>query len=184
MPGIFCLLAVWVAIAVALRAVQSRKPTVNSVLAMLESRPAAGETADVRRAWIGAFSSRLARLDMDSRHLVLMNPRLRAVFLELSPEDRSYFLKVTETPWMREFVEGSKEWSKRLYKGLMTLSLSELEDQENGSRARIEARLASPAIEAVKKDGIEAYLKDTDPLTMFDIRPLIERIQKNCQMGR
>ncbi len=184
MPSILCLLAVWLGVSQAVRMLSSGKPSAAATLALLDARPGAAEGAETRHAWIALISSRLAGLDLDSRHLVLMDSRLRSAFSEMSPEDQTHFLKATETPGLREFIEGSKRWSMSRYERLIAVAMAELEEQKPGSNARLLASLTRPAEEAIRKDGLEAFLKDTDPLTRFDTRPFIERLQKYSQMAR
>lgn len=183
MPIIICLLAVWGGVAVTLRAVQSGKPTVNSALAILESRPGAGEPADVRRAWIDSFASHLAKMELDARHKILMDPRLRSAFVDMPSDDQSFYLGATQTPGMAEFIEGAKTWSPAHFNRLLPASLAELEELHCGARARFESLIATPSAGQNENSGIAALLVETDPLTQFDARPLIERVQKNSQMG-
>jgi len=181
MPGIFCLLVVWAAVSVSVRAVQSRKPTVHSALAMLESRPAAGEPAAVRRAWITSFAAHLAKLELDPRHVVLMDPRLRLAFAGMPPDDQAFYLDTTQTPEMAALIAGTKMWSPARLNRLLSASLAELEELKSGSRDRFESLMANHPVGQTGNGGIAAQFIETDPLTQFDARPLIERIQKNSQ---
>ncbi len=188
MPGILCLLVVWLGVVAAVRLVSSGKPSVASTLKLVEAWPAGAVNDEARRRWIELFSSHLSALDLDARHLVLMEPRLRSVFIEMSPEDQSHFLKATEPPGMRELIEGSKRWNGGRCARLVQPAVADLEALKTGSSARFQAMfvadlsIAEPAIETV---GIEGIFKGTtDPLTRFDTRPLVERIQKHSQMGR
>lgn len=182
MSGIFCLLVVWAAVAVALRAVQSRKPTVTSALAMLDSRPGAGAPADIRRAWITSFAAHLAKLDLDSRHVILMDPRLRSAFVGMPPDDLAFYLDATQTPEMAALIEGAKTWRPGRVDRLLTASLAELEELKSGSRDRFESLMANHPVGQTGNGVIAAlFIEETDPLTLFDARPLIERIQKNSQ---
>ena len=187
MPSILCLLVVWLGVFLAVRMVSSGKPSAATTLKLLDAWPAAGN-AEARRAWIALISSRLSDLDLDSRHLVLMDPRLRTVFLEMSPEDQSYFLKAVELPGLRTFIEASKGASGGRFGRLLRPAAADLEALKSGSSARFEALLVfdlALAESTIKKVGIEGGFKDpTDPLTRFDLRPLIERMQKYSQMGR
>lgn len=187
-PSILCLLVVWLGVSVAVRMVSSGKPSAAATLKLLDEWPGAAGNAERRQAWIALISSRLSHLNLDSRHLVLMDSGLRSVFLEMSPEDQAYFLTATQPPKMKELVEGSKRWSSGRCVRLMEPALADLEELKTGSAARFKAMLvvdlaiAEPAIEKV---GIEAVFKrPADPLTRFDTRPFIERIQKYAQMGR
>ena len=95
-PSIVCLLALWLGVIAVVRIISSGKPSAASTLALLDSRPADGANESARREWIDLLASRLAALDLDSRHLVFMEPRLRSAFVEMSPEDQAYFLTATE----------------------------------------------------------------------------------------
>lgn len=188
MPSILCLLVVWLGVSLAVRMVSSGKPSRATTLKLLDAWPAAAGNAEARRAWIALISSRLSGLDLDSRHLVLMDPRLRTVFLEMSPEDQSYFLNATELPGMREFLEGSIGASVGRCGRLLRPAVADLEALKTGSTARFQAMQVldvALAESAIAKVGIEGAFKDpTDPRTRFDIRPLIERMQKYSQFGR
>jgi hypothetical protein len=184
MPSILCLLGVWLGVALAVRLVSSGKPTAATTLALLETRPGAAESTETRRAWIASIAARLAGLDLDARHLVLMDPRFRAAFSEMSAEDQAQFLTAIETPRLREFIEGTKAWNLARFDRVFPPALADLEEIQPGSGARFKALVARPAAEAIAPRGIEAFPKDTDPLTRFDTRPLIERVQKYSQLGR
>ena len=188
MLSISCLLVVWLGVAAAVRIVSSGKPSVASTIKVVDAWPAAAANEEARRGWIELIASRLSALDLDSRHLVLMEPRLRSVFIEMSADDQSYFLKATEPPGMREFIEGSKRWSVGRCVRLLRPAIADLEALKSGSTARFQAlqvfdaALAEPAIEKVGIEGL--FRQPTDPLTRFDTRPLIERMQKYSQRGQ
>ncbi len=188
MPSILCLLAVWLGVSLAVRVVSAGKPSVATTLKLLDAWPAAAGNPAARRAWIAQMASRLSGLDMDSRHLVLMDPRLRSVFVAMSPDDQSYFLEAIEPPGMKKFIEGSIGVSGGRAGRLLRPAMADLEALKTGSAARFQAMLVldvALAESAIAKIGIEGAFKDpTNPLTRFDIRPLIERMQKYSQKGR
>jgi hypothetical protein len=188
MPSILCLLVVWLGISLAVRMASSGKPSVATTLSLLDEWPNAAGNAEARRAWIALFSSRLSGLEMDSRHLVLMEPSLRLVFVKMSPEDQSHFLEAIEPPGMKKFLEGSTGASGGRFRRLLRQSSSDLEALKTGSTDRFQAMLLSNFFLAeleIGKVGFEGAFKDsTDPLTRFDLRPLIERMQKYSQQGR
>lgn len=187
MPSILLLLAIWLGVALAVRMVSSGKPSAAATLALVEARPAAGADPETLHAWIGRFSSRLAGLELDARHRVLMDPRLRAAFAEMPAAGQTHFLAGIETPGWKEFIEGTKRWNGGRCVRLMQPALADLDRLEPGSAARFRALLvvdlavADPAVEQV---GIDGIFRGTDPLTRFDARPFIERIQKYSQRGR
>jgi len=184
MPSILCLLVVWLGVFLCLRLISSGKPTAAATLELLRAKPGAAEGAERRHAWIALMSSRLAVLDLDSRHRTLMDSRLRSAFLDLSPEDQALFLKSIETPGQREFVEGSKGWSAGRYERLLQPALADLEELKTGSTAQFEALLADSSKWKIATSGLISVLKDESLLTRFDAQPLIERIQIHSQMGR
>jgi len=184
MPGIVCLLVIWLIVALAVRVVMSRKPSEATTLDLLATKPGAGENVDARHGWIALFATQISCLDLDTRHRVLMNPRIRSAFVEMSPEDQLHLLASIETRVINEFIEGSKRWSLGRYERLMQPALADLEGLKFGSSESMEALLARPTVGDVGKFGIMAFLKETDPLMRFDTLPLIERIQKHSQMGR
>ena len=188
MPSILCLLAVWLGVSLAVRLVSSGKPSVATTLKLLDDWSAAAGNPEARRAWIAQMASRLSGLDMDSRHLALMEPRLRSVFVAMTPEDQTYFLEAIEPPGMKKFIEGSIGASGGRAGRLLRPAMADLEALRTGSTARFQA-LQVPEIalveSAIEKVGIEGAFKDpTNPLTRFDIRPLVERMQKYSQRGR
>lgn len=188
MPSILFLLVVWLGVSLAVRMVSSGKPSAVTTLQLLETWPEDAGNAGARRAWIALFSSRLAGLDPDSRHLVLMDPRLRSAFSEMPAEDQTHFLEAIETPGMKKFIEGSKGASGGRCGRLLRPAVADLEALKPGSTARFQAMLlfdVALAESAIEKVGIEGAFKDpTAPITRFDIRPLIERMQKYSQKGR
>lgn len=184
LPVIICLLILWVLVSLGIHWIQSRKPSGADALALLDRRPDRDAPAEARRAWIAQFCSRLAPLDLDSRHRVLMDPRLGAVFSEWPNGEQEIFLKTSEPHLMAEFIEGSKGWNPGRYDRLTRLSLADLEALQPGSEARLRPFLADPRDELIWKAGVLSLLVNTDPMTIFETRPLIERIQKYSQMGR
>lgn len=184
MPGVLFLMVIWLLVFLAVRMVQSRKPSEATTLVLLEAKPVATENAAAQRVWITSLASQISRLDVDSRHLVLMSPRLRTAFLEMSPGDQSSFLEMIAPRGMKEFIEGSKGWSLGRYERLTQPALADLEALQSGSSARTEALLIQPTVEAVAKSGIAAFFKETDLQTRFDLLPFVERVQKYAQLGR
>lgn len=188
MPSILSLLVVWLGVSLAVRMVSSGKPSAATALRLLEAWPAAAGNPEARRAWIAQMAFRLSGLDMDSRHLVLMEPRLRSVFVDMSPADQSYFLDAIEPPGMKKFIEGSIGASGGRAGRLLRPALADFEALKTGSAARFQALqvLDIALVEsAIEKVGIEGAFKDpTNPLTRFDIRPVVERMQKYSQKGR
>ena len=185
MPSILSLLVVWLGITLCVRAISSGKPSVATTLKLLDAWPAAAAAnEEARREWIGLIASRLSALDLDSRHQVLMDSRLRSALTEMSNEDQTYLLQATEPPSMSVFLEGTKGWGRLRFERILPLALGDLEDLKPGSAAQAQALLANPADDAIRQAGIKAYLKNKDPITRLDAQPLIERIQKYCQLGR
>ena len=184
MPSILCLLLIWAAVSLAARLVLSTKPSAAATLELLNSRPAAAENAKVTQAWIGSMASMISKLDLDSRHLVLLNPGFHTAFLEMSAENQARLLNAIELRGMRDFIEGSKRWSRGRYERLSAPALADLEGLKPGSTAQFDAMLADPKPDAIAKTGIEAFLKQTDPVSRFEILPWIERMQKYSQQGR
>lgn len=179
-----CLLVVWLGVSLAVRMVSSGKPTAAGTLALLDAKPGAAASAETRHAWIALFSSHLAVLDLDARHRILMDPRLRSAFVDMSPVDQSRFLQSIETPGLSEFIEGTKGWSVGRYERLIQPALADLEEIKAGATAELEAVLANPPKWRFGEGGIESIFKDAAPLTRFDTRPLIERLQRYSQFGR
>lgn len=130
------------------------------------------------------MASSISKLDLDSRHLVLLNPSFRSAFLEMSAENQSRLLNAIELHGMREFIEGSKRWSRGRYERLTAPALADLEGLKPGSSAQFEAMLADPKQDALAQAGIEAFLKHPDPVSRIDLLPWIERMQKYSQQGR
>ncbi|MES2570408.1 MAG: hypothetical protein V4710_10195, partial [Verrucomicrobiota bacterium] len=153
MPSILCLLVIWLLVLMAVRMVSSAKPSHVAVLEFLNKRPGVTGSDGARHAWIGLMASHLSRLDVDSRHLALMNPRMRSAFLELPQEDQSHFLAAIQQRGMKEFIEGSKGWSLGRYERLMQPALADLEGLQGGSGERFEAMLARPGPESVQQAG-------------------------------
>jgi hypothetical protein len=184
MPSILCLVLIWAVVSVAARLVLSAKPSADATLELLNNRPASGENAEAREAWTTSIASTISQLDLDSRHVVLLNPGFRSAFLEMSAEEQSRFLKVIELRGMPDFIEGTKRWSRGRYERLTQPALADLEGLKSGSSAQFEAMLADPKPDAIAQVGIEAFLKQTDPLSRLETLPWIERMQKYSQQGR
>lgn len=183
-PIILCLLAVWFGVFLAVRLLPLSKPSAATVLNLLESKPGVAESTETRRGWITSFSSLLAALDLDSRHRILMDPRLRVAFMGMTPEDQAFFLKSIERPSFKEFIEGSKVWSVGRYERLTQPALADLETLVPDSTARFKSFIIDPSRWRLGTSGIESIFPDTAPLTRFDTLPLIERFQKYSQFGR
>lgn len=184
MPSILCLLVIWVLISLAVHMVSSAKPSETTALELLDTRPGSTETAEARQAWIASFSSYLAQLDLDSRHLVLLNPRFRSAFLEMSTEDQARLLEAIELHGMRDFIEGSRRWSRGRYERLTQPSLADLEGLKTGAGEQFQAMLTLPTQDAIGREGIEAFLQKKDPISRFELLPWTERMQKYSQQGR
>lgn len=184
-PSIVCLLALWLGVVVVVRMISSGKPSTASTLALLDSWPALQATESARREWIDRFASRLAGLDLDSRHLVLLEPRLRSAFNEMLPADQTHFLSATEQAGMPHFLLGSKRWNRGRYERLFQPALADLEQLQAGSRKRLIGMLIEPEKWNADGEGIEFTFRNaTAPLTRFDALPLIERVRKHSEFGR
>ena len=185
-PSIVCLLALWLGVITVVRVISSGKPSAAGTIALLDSWPVdRANTITARREWIDLFASRLAALDLDSRHVVLMEPRLRSAFLALSPEDQAYFLTATKQAGMQRFIEGTKRWNRGRYERLFQPALLDLEQLKEGSRKRLIELLIDPEKWNEGGGGIETTFKaPAAPLTRFDSRPLIERVRKHSEFGR
>lgn len=184
LPSILCLLAIWALVSLATRLVLSTKPSAANTLDLLDKKPGVAENVEAQQAWMATFSSSLSKLDLDSRHQILLNPRVRTAFLEMPTETQTRFLEAIELRGMREFIEGSKRWSRGRYERLSSPALSDLEGLKTGSSKQFEAMLAQPTQAAIGRAGIEAFLKNTDPISRFELLPWIERMQKYSQQGR
>ena len=184
-PSIVCLLALWLGVITVVRVISSGKPSAASTIALLDSWPVDRANTIARRGWIDLFASRLSALDLDSRHVVLMEPSLRSAFLAMSPEDQAYFLTATEQAGMPHFIEGTKRWNRGRYERLFQPALLDLEQLNEGSRKRLIELLIDPEKWNDGGGGIETTFKEaTAPLTQFDSRPLIERVRKHSEFGR
>ena len=184
MPSILCLVLIWAAVSVAARLVMSSKPSAGDTLELLKTRPGPADPAEARQAWIDSISSSISKLDLDSRHQILLNPDFRSAFSEMSAANQASLLEAIELRGMRDFIEGSKRWSRGRYERLTQPALADLEGLKPGSRAQFEAMLAEPKPDSIAQAGIEAFLKQTDPISRFEILPWIERMQKYSQQGR
>jgi hypothetical protein len=184
MPSILCLVLIWAAVSVAARLVLPAKPSADTTLELVNTRPGSAGNAEARQAWITSISSSISKLDLDSRHRVLLNPSFRSAFLEISPGDQSRLLQAIELRGMPDFIEGTKRWSRGRYERLTQPALADLEGLKPGSSAQFEAMLADPKPDAIAQAGIEAFLKQTNPVSRFEILPWIERMQKYSQQGR
>lgn len=184
-PVIGCLLVLWLGVFTAVRIISSGKPSTASTLALLDSWPGAGASEKSRREWIDLFASRLATLDPDSRHLVLMTPRLRSAFIDMSADDEAYFLSTTEQPGMKAFLEGTKLWNRGRYERLIRSALSDLDQLEAGTRERMLLLLTDSEHWNDHGDGIDSLFKDSSSmLNRFKARPLIERVRKYSEFGQ
>ena len=184
LPSIVCLLAIWALVSLATRLVLSVKPSAGATLELLNTRPSSTASAEARQIWVSLFSSSISKLDLDSRHLVLLNPSFRSAFLEMSTENQSRLLEAIELRGMRDFIEGSKRWSRGRYERLTPPALADLDALQTGLGEQFEAMLAQPQPDAIARAGIEAFLKNTDPVSRFELLPWIERMQKYSQQGR
>lgn len=184
LPSILCLLAIWAGVMLVTRLVIAAKPTAGATLGHLKTKPDSTVSGESRQSWLDAVSSSLMRLDLDSRHLVLLDPAFRAVFAGLSAPEQTRFLEAIELRGMREFREGSKRWSLGRYERLSAPAMADLENLKTGSAGLTEAALVRPNRNAVAQAGIEAFLGSADPVTRFDLLPWVERMQKYSQQGR
>ena len=184
-PSIVCLLALWLGVITVVRVISAGKPSAASTIALLDSWPVDRTNAGVRREWIDRFASRLAALDLDSRHVVFMEPRLRSAFIEMPSEDQAYFLKVTEQAGMQHFLEGTKGWNRGRYERMFQPALIDLDQLQEGARNRLHELLIDPEKWNAEGGGIETTFKEpTSPLTRFEARPVIERVRKHSEFGR
>ena len=184
MPSILCLILIWAVVSLATRLALSTKPSAGATLELLNKRPGSAENAEASQAWIAAMASSISKLDLDSRHMVLLNPGFRTAFLEMSAENQARLLNAIELRGIRDFIEGSKRWSRGRYERLSAPALADLEGLKAGSSAQFEAMFADPNQDALAQAGIEAFLKHPDPVSRFEILPWIERMQKYSQQGR
>jgi len=167
-------LGLWLVLGLGVFWLQSTKPTVNDVLVLIRKSP----TSQDRIAGL------LARLEPDARHRVLMHPDTATWFGSLPRQAQSSFLETSLPPQWNEFMSGSKSWSVGRLERLLAPSLDELEALQAGSRSRFEQIIVIPSPEALRNAGVSALVSEPDLQARFTTKPLLERIQRNSQLGK
>ncbi len=167
-------LGLWLVLGLGVIWLQSTKPSAEDVLVLMRTHP----TAQDRIAGL------LAQLELDARHRVLMHPDTATWFLMLPQEAQSSFLETSLPPQWREFMSGSKRWSVGRLERLLSPSLEELESLQAGSRSRFEQIIVIPSPEALRNAGVSALVSEPDLQVQFTTKPLLERIQRNSQLGK
>lgn len=170
-------LGLWLAVGLGVFWLQSVRPTTEDALVLLHAQP---RTQDQ----IANFAGLLARLGPDDRHRVFMHQDSATWFLSLPQEAQRLFLEESLPPRWSEFLSGSRRWSVGRLERLLRPSLDELENLQNGSRTKFESVIAIPSPEELQSAGVLALVAQPDPYRQFTARPLLERIQKNSQLGK
>lgn len=96
--GCTCLLAVWSLAAAAIWVARSLTPRAAPVIALAGERPLAGLTANERRALLDRLADAIDRLQPDERREVQMSAAVRALYPQMTTDERQHFLARTRPP--------------------------------------------------------------------------------------